>query len=200
MIRRLHRDESGAALTEFGLLVPVLALLMMGAMDMGHSLYVRSVLDGALQKAARDSGLEAGTIEARQAIIDKFVTQQLNALGVRNENIKITRRYYRSFAAASAAAGEPFTDTNKNGKCDDGEPFEDHNNNKVHDPDGADGGQGGAKDTVILTVKADYPRLFPMAGLAGLPKNVVMEASTVMNNQPYGEQSQYGAPTVRHCS
>ena len=197
--RLLLRDQSGAALTEFGLILPVFAVLLMGAMDMGHSLYTRSVLEGAIQKAARDSGLESGTAATQQAVIDAFVKNQLRDLGIRNADVTITRRFYRTFTAASAAAGEPFTDTNANGACDSGEPYEDHNNNSVHDPDGADGGQGGAKDTVQYTVRVNYPRLFPMAGLIGLPQRVQMEAITVMNNQPYGDQSAYSAMTVRNC-
>jgi Flp pilus assembly protein TadG len=200
MIRRsLAQEESGAALTEFGLILPVLAVTLMGAMDAGHTLYTRSVLEGAVQKAARDSGLESGVVAANQEEIDAEIRDQLNSLGIRDADIFITRRYYRTFSAASAAAGEPFTDTNGNGDCDEGEPYEDHNNNSTHDADGADGGQGGAKDTVQYTVRVNYRRFFPIAGFIGIPERVNMQAVTVMNNQPYGEQGSYAAMTVRNC-
>jgi Flp pilus assembly protein TadG len=196
---RLAADASGTALTEFGLLIPVLAVLLMGALDAGHTLYVRSTLEGAMQKAARDSGIETGAIVANQTTIDNKVRSQLRELGLDNDDITISRRFFRTFAAASAAAGEPFTDSNGNGLCDQGEPYEDHNLNNTRDADGADAGQGGARDTVVYTVALDYERLFPMAGLIGLPEHVVMESSTVMNNQPYAEQSAYGTMVVRNC-
>ena len=195
----LGRDQRGATLTEFGLLIPVLALLLVGALDVGHSLYMRTLLDGAIQKAARDSGLENGTVAATQTTIDGRVRTQLRKLGLDDSEITIRRRYYRTFSAASAAQGEPYTDTNGNGACDAGEPYEDRNNNNTRDADGADGGQGGAKDTVVYTVSVDYDRMFPLASFIGVPERMQMSGSTVMNNQPYGDQGSYAAPTVRNC-
>ncbi|MGZ8360315.1 MAG: TadE/TadG family type IV pilus assembly protein [Allosphingosinicella sp.] len=197
--RALAADGRGSAVTEFGLLLPVLAMLLMGAMDVGHTLYVRSTVEGAIQRAARDSGLESGTVTANQTVIDARVRSQLRDLGLADDDITISRRFFRTFAAASAANGEPFTDSNGNGDCDQGEPYEDHNLNNTHDADGADGGQGGARDTVVYTVAVNYDRMFPMHGLIGLPAQVSMESSTVMNNQPYAEQSSYAAMVVRNC-
>jgi Flp pilus assembly protein TadG len=197
---RFLRDARGAALTEFGLILPVVAVLLIGAMDIGHTLYMRSVMEGALQKAARDSGLESGTIDTTQAAIDGIVREQLLDLGLEDSQIEVTRRHYRTFSQASAAAAEPYDDSNDNGECDNGEPFQDNNNNEEWDADGADGGQGGAEDTVVYTVSLEYPRMFPLSGLIGVSDTVRMSASTVMNNQPYGEQDAAGAPTVGNCT
>jgi hypothetical protein len=41
--------------------------------------------------------------------------------------------------------------------------------------------------------------MFPLHGFIGVPAQQVVKASTVMKNQPYSEQSSYGAPTVRTC-
>ena len=198
-IGRLGRDEQGSALTEFGLLAPVLIVLLLGAFDMGHSLYARSVLEGSLQKAARDSSLESGTVVANQTVIDNMVRGQLNDLGISNADITIQRRYYRTFSAAAAANAEPYTDNNHNDECDNGEPYEDRNNNNPRDEDGADAGQGGAEDTVLYTVTMNYERLFPIAAFIGLSDRQIIQASTVMNNQPYGEPASYAAATTRHC-
>lgn len=198
-VRGFAANARGTAITEFGLLIPVLAVLLMGALDVGHTLYVRSVLEGAIQRAARDSGLEDGTATARQTAIDGTVRQQLRDLGLDNSEITIQRRFYRSFTTAAAAVGEPFTDNNANGQCDNGEPYEDRNRNNSYDADGADGGQGGAQDTVVYTVAVDYEHMFPVHGLLGLPERVTMEGATVMNNQPYGDQGSYGAMIVRNC-
>jgi hypothetical protein len=179
--------------------MPVAAVLLMGAFDVGHTLYTRAILEGAIQRAGRDSGLETGTAAAIQTTIDNRVKNQLNKLGIPDANITISRRFYRSFTQAQAAFAEPFTDTNNNGRCDNGEPYEDRNRNNTRDGDGADAGQGGAQDTVVYTVALNYDRMFPLDGLLGLPERVQMEGSTVMNNQPYGDQGSYGAMIVRNC-
>jgi len=197
--RALARSERGAALTEFAILIPVLAMLLVGAFDLGHTLYLRSLLDGALQKAARDSGLETGTVAANQAAIDGNVRQQLRSLGLDDNEITIRRRYFRTFSAAAASQGEPFTDTNTNGRCDNGEPYEDRNLNNTRDADGGDAGQGGAKDTVVYTVTVNYPRMFPLHNFIDVPERIAVSGSTVMSNQPYGEQASYGATVVRNC-
>ena len=60
-LRELVRADGGAALTEFGLISPVLFLLLFGGFDVGHTLYMRTVLEGAVQKAARDASLESAS-------------------------------------------------------------------------------------------------------------------------------------------
>jgi Flp pilus assembly pilin Flp len=193
----LARDERGATLIEFGLIFPTVAALLVLAFDVGHTLYVRSILEGAVQKAARDSGLETGTEESVQARIDDRVRAQLLRVGIRDSDITIARRRYQTFSAAAADPGEPFTDTNRNGRCDNVEPFEDINGNRTRDTDSSASGQGGAKDTVIYTVRLDYKHLFPIDGFFGVGDGrATMIGTTVMNNQPYGEQA---APVVRNC-
>jgi len=194
----LARDERGAALTEFGLIFPVVAMLLLGAFDVGHTLYVRSILEGAVQKAARDSGLETGAEATVRTAVDNRVRAQLHKVGLQDSDITITRRTYRTFSAA-AAVGETFTDTNGNGRCDNGEPFEDGNANLTRDADVSASGQGGAKDTVIYTVAVDYQRLFPIDGFIGGDGRSRMSGRTVMNNQPYGEQAASAATVVRNC-
>lgn len=193
----LRRDERGATLIEFALLIPVMALMLMGFMDVGHTLYVQSVLQGEVQKTARDSGLETGTAAERQAIVDGRVRRQVLSLN-RDAAVAITRRTYRSFSKAAAAQAEPFTDSNGNTRCDNGEPYEDQNGNAVRDLDGGNEGQGGAKDTVVYTVTMTYPRMFPIDKLANLAPTTNVKATTVMNNQPYGDQGS-DTPTVRQC-
>ena len=52
----------------------------------------------------------------------------------------------------------------------------------------------------MYTVTITYPRLFPMAKLIGLSEHVTVEARTVLENQPFGEQGNYGVPVVGHCT
>lgn len=166
--------------------------------DLAHSLYMQSVLQGAVQKSARDSTLESGKAEVQQQLLDDAVRKKVQHLAA-NSKVDFSRRYFRDFTKAAQATAEAFQDINGNGRCDNDEPFQDNNNNTIWDRDGGDRGQGGAKDDVVYTVTITYPRLFPMAELIGLSKDVTVEARTVLENQPFGEQGEYGAPTVGHC-
>jgi Flp pilus assembly protein TadG len=199
LFQKLAADESGVSVTEFGLIAPVVAVMMMGTMDAGHTLYMRSVLDGAIQELARDSSLEDGAIQGKQQVIDARVASRLKLLN-KNANVTVTRRFYRNFTKASEAKAEPFTDTDGDGTCNNGEPFTDANLNNVWDSDGGDSGQGGAKDVSIVNVRVTYKRLFPVTTLIGIPENVDMTSTTVLANQPYGEQNQYATAQTRQCN
>ena len=196
--RALAADERGSTLVEFAIVAPVMGIMLLGAFDVGHTLYMRSVLQGVVQKTARDATLQdAGTPENAQMLDDR-VRAQAKAIAS-NGDIKITRRFYRTFTAAAAAKAEDWSDINKNGRCDDGEPYEDANQNNVWDADGGDQGQGGAKDAVLYTVSITYPRMFPLYNLIGVPPTTTVSADTVLRNQPYGDQGQYAAPVQRNC-
>ncbi len=199
VLSRLAQDSAGVSVTEFGLIAPVVATMLLGSMDAGHTLYMRTVLDGAIQDIARDSSLEDGGILSKQEAIDARITAQIKKLN-NNATVTIKRRYYRNFTNAYNADAEEFTDTNHDGECNNGEPYVDVNLNDTWDSDGGDAGQGGAKDVSIVTVSVTYERLFPMAALAGLPENVTVAANTVLANQPYGDQAQYGQAQTRNCN
>lgn len=202
LLSRLRSDERGATVVEFAIIAPVMGMLLLGAFDFAHSLYVRAVLQGIVQKTARDSTLEDSTEADAQTALDAKVKSQALALA-NNATITITRRYYRTFSQASAAKAEAFTDSTsgiyKNGKCDNGEPYQDDNNNNVWDKDGGNAGQGGAKDATLYTVEMSYPRFFPIYNFIGGSKTTKITAATVLKNQPYGDQGSYAAPTVRNC-
>lgn len=192
----LARDAKGVTVVEFAMVAPVMGLLLLGAFDVGHTLYMRSTLQGILQKAARDATLESGLETATQTTLDDKVRNQVRALA-NNATITFSRRYYRSFTNAAAAQFEPFTDTNKNGTCNAGEPYQDNNNNGRWDATGGNDGAGGAKDAVLYTVTVSYPRFFPIYRMVGGSSTTVLTASTVLRNQPYGDQA---VPTVRNCT
>lgn len=200
--RKFANDARGATIVEFALIAPMLFVLLLGSLDVAHTLYMQAVLQGAVQKAARDSTLEtaAGTPSTARDAIDAVVRHQLLALNS-NATVTFNRRFYRTFSDAAAAQAETFTDTNGDGLCDSGEPFIDRNNNGVYDSDGADSvDHAGARDDVIYTVGISYPRMFPIDKLIGGRGTTSLSASTVLSNQPYGDQGSYGAPTVGHCT
>jgi Flp pilus assembly protein TadG len=204
-LRRLRKDQRGAALMEFALVAPTFILLVMGGLEAGHSLYVRAVLQGAVQKAARDAALEGAVVGSVQTSIDTKVRDQI--FNTYNVQPTFSRRYYRSFEKAASAQAEPFTDTpasamvagQPNGVCDRGEAYTDNNSNSTWDRDGADAGLGGPEDKVVYTATMSYPTLFGMAGLLGFSNTQTVSATTVIGNQPYGDQKTYGTPVNRNC-
>ena len=196
LLRVFARDARGATIVEFAMVAPVMGLVLLGAFDVGHTLYMRSVLQGILQKAARDATLETGLVTANQNTLDDKVKLQVRALA-NNSTITFSRKYYRSFTNAAAAQFEPYTDSNGNGTCNGGEPYQDNNNNGSWDATGGNSGQGGAKDAVLYTVTVSYPRFFPIYNFVGGSNTTVLTASTVLRNQPYGDQA---VPTVRNCT
>jgi len=193
----LTHDQRGMSITEFGLISPVLIMLLMGVMDLGHTLYMQAVVQGALQKAARDASLETGTQDTVYQATKTAFTQQVQRLAA-NATVDISRTAFRDYTKAANPAKEPYTDTNNNNRCDNGEPYEDNNNSGVWDIDtGRSGTQGGAKDIVVYAAQVKYARLFPMASLIGLSRDVTLNASVSLVNQPYGDQA---AVTVRNCT
>ena len=199
--QKIVRSERGTAVTEFGLVAPILCVMLMGMLDLGHTLYMQSVLQGTMQKAARDASLETGTQSSTQNVIDAVVTEQVQRLA-KNATVTITRTNFRDYTKAATAVKEPFTDSSigspyRNGTCDHGEPYQDNNNSGSWDIDNGKNGQGGAQDTVIYSAQVSYPRLFPFMKAVGLPANVTITASTALVNQPYGDQA---AITVRNCT
>ncbi|MES2044334.1 MAG: TadE family protein [Pseudomonadota bacterium] len=193
----LVRDKRGATIVEFAIVAPVLGLMLVGAFDVAHSLYMRATLQGIVQKTARDATLESAD-SAAQTALDNKVKAQVRALA-NNSTIVITRRFYRTFSKAAAAQAEAFTDTNHDGRCDNGEPYQDDNNNNTWDSDGGDNGEGGAKDRAVYTVTVTYPRFFPLYKFIGGATTTKIAATTILENQPYSDQNSYGTPTVRNC-
>ncbi|NLR69975.1 pilus assembly protein [Novosphingobium sp. ERN07] len=182
-LKALERASDGAAVVEFALVAPTLALVLIGLFDMGFSVYANTMLQGALQRAAR-----ASTVEGAANIvssIDDMVKHEVVEV-VPDATLTFSRKAYANFSDVGVA--EDFTDANDNGVCDDGEAYEDANGNGTWDQDRGASGLGGARDAVLYTVSMRYSRKFPMASLIGLPETVTSTASTVLRNQPYDLQ------------
>lgn len=189
-IRNLRDDRRGAALVEFALVTPVMLIMLMGFGDMLYQVYTQSILNGELQKAARDSGIEGGAVNT--STIDAKVQTMVKKIAP-SATFTSTRKSYDTF---SEVAPEPFTDTNSNGVRDPGECFTDENGNGTWDQDPGATGQGGASAVTVYTMTATYPRLFPVAGLLGWPKTQTVSATTLLKNQPYATQTTTANVTV----
>lgn len=186
---KLLRNRKGAVLTEFAIVAPTLLLFIMAGFDLSWRAYISSVLTGEMHKAGRDYTLQSGA--AKGDAYDKRVEERVRPL-VQNGVFKFERKNFESFTRAGQQ--EPFVDqknfaTNQfNGLRDPGECFTDENNNGKWDAVGGRDGVGSADDIVHYEVTLTYPRIIPMFGMAGWSSEQTVKASTVLRNQPYGEQ------------
>jgi len=190
LIPALRDDRRGAVLVEFAILAPVMLIMLMGLGDMLYQVYTQSILNGELQKAARDSGIEGGS--SGTATIDAKVQAMVKKIAP-GATFTSTRKSYDTF---SEVAPEPFTDSNGNGVRDPGECFTDENGNGTWDQDPGAAGQGGASAVTVYTMTATYPRLFPVAGILGWPTTQTVSATTLLKNQPYATQAVHANTTI----
>ena len=196
LLRRLARDQRGATLVEFALITPPFLIMLMGLLDLTYNQYTSEMLNGAIQKAARDSSIEGAS--GSSAAIDATVTKAVQALAV-NATVQFDRKNYTDFANVNR--GEDFNDLDSSGVCDNGEPYEDANGNGKWDADAGTGGFGTGRDAVMYTVTVNYRRAFPIFALMpGQNENMTLRSSTVLRNQPYGQQNAAPAPATGNCA
>ena len=178
--RRLARDDKGVTALEFAFVGPIFIVMLMALLDMGHMLYAKSVLNGAVQKAGRDSSLQTGIQNA--GAIDLAVKNTVLTV-VPNAQMTFNRKNYTDFS--NIGAPEPFVDTNNNGRRDPGECFQDTNANGIWDTDSSQANQGSASEAAVYTVTLSYTHIFPVATLIGGSPTQAMSVSTMLRNQPY---------------
>lgn len=194
LMRDIARDEDGATLVEFAFVAPVMIVLLMGLFDLGFQTYAQTSLQGALQEAGRSSTLEPGAISYAQ--MDAEVTSAVQNI-VPGAQVTFTRKSYQNFS--DVRQPEEFTDTNNNDVCDNNEPFEDLNGNGNWDSDRGSDGAGGARDAVLYNATASFGRVFPLHRFVGLPKDITIDAGTVLRNQPFDEQANR-TPVLENCT
>lgn len=183
----LFRGDRGTALIEFAIVLPVVLLLILGGLELGHTMYVNSVLVGQVQKAGRDMALEGASTADAQAAIEARVTSAVHQL-IGGAQVNYSVLSFHDYANVANRA-EEFGNSNHDGRCDNGETFVDSNANGHWDTDGSVIGRGGAKDVVLLTATVQYPRL-PLGRTFASSPNVTLTASTLLRNQPSTTQSQ----------
>ena len=184
LLVRLLGEDRATAVTEFALTAPVFLLVLMGIFDFGMQLYAKSVLSGAVNRAARDAALEGNN--ASQVAIDAGVTSNVRTV-FQDASITYTRRSYDDFAGVGKP--EPLTDSNSNGTRDPGECFTDINGSGSWDTDRGNNGQGGGDEVVLYTAEMQLNRLFPAWKMLGQPQVATIRATTVLRNQPFNTNS-----------
>ena len=191
MIRNLHlshlwSDRRGVTIVEFAIILPAMLTLICGAIEFGHMLFARVVLEGAVTEAARLATASLETKEAqRTEIMRASITKSMSDFGTApGESVVITTTVYRDF---STAFPETYTDTNGNRQYDKGEPYVDRNQNGVWDNATPVSGStlGGPGDVVSYTVRFPKRVLFGFVGsIIGYASGVIpLSASTVVRNE-----------------
>ncbi|AKH41532.1 Flp pilus assembly pilin Flp [Altererythrobacter atlanticus] len=192
IFRALSRREDGTAVMEFGLIAPVFVILLMGIYDLSHMVYARSVLAGAVERAARDSSLEGGDTDVADQIVEDAIRPVLPGVDLDPQRLSY-------FDFADIGRPEQFDDENGNNVCDNGEAYVDENRNGIWDADIGVANNGGAGDVVIYTVTATYSPLFKIPFMPEMWNERTLTATAVKKNQPFANQLGY-ATTAGTCS
>lgn len=215
ILNRIKKNQQGAVLLEFAFIAPAFFLILMGVFDFGYSIYARTVLNGAIQDAARESTLAtaAGTsvvvVNGTPTTVDNVdsidrrlqdAVEDIVPFGT----IEIDRKSYFDFFDVDRP--EIFTDSDDpvtgvpNGICDNNEPYVDENNNLQWDADVGESGVGGPRDVVLYEVTLTYKRIFPLYRIIGSTDTQIINATTVLRNQPYGQQVNNASSIQMVCS
>jgi Flp pilus assembly protein TadG len=189
-LKNLIARSDGSTIMEFAIIAPVMLTMLVGLFDLSRTSYARSVLQGAIQKAARDGTLQTPNLST----LDTRVQNQVRPIVGTAATFTSSWRSYSSFS--DVGQPEALTDTNGNHQRDLGECFVDENANGTWDADVGVTGSGGASDVVLYTVTVSYPRILPMDKLLRWSPNQTVSASTVLRNQPWQDQSVIATVTI----
>ncbi|MCX7282802.1 MAG: pilus assembly protein [Novosphingobium sp.] len=190
--RRLATDSAGATIVEFAIVLPLFMILLMGIMDIGQMVYGKSVLTGAVHRAARASANETRSI----ALADASV---LNAVSPILPGVKIESKRTSYFDFADIGRPEKWNDANGNSRCDNNEVYTDENRSGKWDEDiGKAGDEGSANDVVVYSVTARFDPVFKVPFMPARWTTRSLTATAVVKNQPFGNQTGYGS-TAGSC-
>lgn len=193
LLRNVWRDERGATIVEFAFIALPMVLLLLGGLELAYQAYARTVLQGALNDAARRAAVEnpvftggGSTIEEQ---VENEIKRQVGTVAV-NSTITVDMDSYFDFSSI----GNPeklMTDNNGNGQYDaaDNDCWEDLNGNGSYDTDAGSAGRGGSNDVVFYTASVVMPELFPVSKFFGTDPTVDMTLKAAVRNQPYGTQA-----------
>lgn len=186
---RFWRRSEGTAAVEFAFIASILALLVIGTMEVARILFASSVLEGGLREAAR-FGITGQELDqsARKALVVQIV--RAHGAGVVNvTDSNVTAQSYDNFSAIGQP--EPFVDSDDggpldNGTYDVGEAFTDVNCNGNWDSDQGKAGLGAGNEVVLYSVSYDLPLMTGMLSpLLGQNGKFRLGANVAVRNEPF---------------
>lgn len=198
LLRTLRRDERGVAALELGILIIPLSAVLLGILDMGYGMYLRSTLQGAINDVARQAVVEnpefagTGTLESRMSTEIRSRLAGLAEDGDWNLEVASFNEFSRIGVPEKLV-----TDRNRNGRydednpstpADEGDCWIDLEENGEYDTDPQRDGIGGADDIVLYTATMVKERFLPMAELIGMEPNYNIVVQATVRNQPYANQ------------
>lgn len=183
---RLSRDSDGVSILEFAMIAPVFFTLVIGIFDLGQMAYGISVLNGAVERAARDSALETSNTEAA----DNLVKAQVAPI-FPNATFRSTRTSYFDFVDIGRA--EKWNDANNDGSCNNNESYVDENANLQWDIDIGVDGNGGANDVIVYKFTVTYTPIFAIPFMPGSWQTRNLSSTAIRKNQPFASQDGYGS-------
>jgi Flp pilus assembly pilin Flp len=188
-MRAVYKRNEGATAVEFGIIAPVLMLFLMGVMDFGHWVYVRSIAVGALEGVARSAGVGGAAV-----VPATFQTDVENQHAAPAATFVWDPRSYYQFSGV----GKPeklITDVDGDGSYDAGDCWQDLNPNLTYDTAPGRAGVGGADDILFYKVTVTFPPLISLGGfMPGLDTDHVSTLTTIVRRQPYAAQP---TPAIR---
>ncbi|WP_424931991.1 TadE/TadG family type IV pilus assembly protein [Amaricoccus macauensis] len=180
-LARLRRDEEGAAIIEFALIMPLIIIMLIGAIELALVVFVGASIEAAVLEASRFGITGSGTSVTRQERIREIISERTFGF-VDMDKVDIDTLVYSDFS--SIGQPEPFTDENGNGSYDEGEVFVDVNGNAQWDPDMGEAGLGEDDDIVLYRVSYEWGILTPlMRELLGRSVNHV--SAVAMRNEEF---------------
>lgn len=187
-IARIRGNEDGSTLLEFAFVMPVFVMMLLGGLDVGYSLYLRTVGSGTLESAARSASLQGAT----EAELDTKVREAMSDLLPRSQRadpnaVKIVKKSYSDYSRVDQPEIMNF-DADDDGVLDIDDCWLDEDENGEFGINQGRAGLGGSDDAVFYTVNMAIPRLFPMHTLVGWDETQRVSVTTVIINQPYGAQ------------
>lgn len=182
--RALLKSRAGISTVEFAIILPALLTLICGSIELGHMLFARVVLEGAMTEAARISTASLETAEAqRTTVMEESIEQAMRFFPLAaGAHVGVETTVYSDF---SSAHPETYDDANENGQFDLGENFVDRNaNGKWDAASPISGTLGGPGDVVSYTVHFPKRILFGFLGMNWLMRDrITLNATTVVRNE-----------------
>jgi Flp pilus assembly protein TadG len=81
MVKKRRRREAGAAAVEFGLILPLLLILLLGIMDYGYLFFVQLSVTNAAREGAR-AGITQGDTSLAQTKAQTATQNYLTSIGI----------------------------------------------------------------------------------------------------------------------
>lgn len=81
ILRRLRRSDHGSSAVEFAMVAPFLIAMLFGVFEFGRALWIQSLLDYAVEQAARCATINTTTCSSASAIAT-YAAQQTSPLNL----------------------------------------------------------------------------------------------------------------------